>query len=298
MNYLSVDVGGTFIKFGLLDHSGNFLERWKKPTPQSLAEFKKVLLLEIQHHETAIKGIAVSCPGRIDSLKGYIYKGGALSFLADFPMKQWLAKYTTVPISLINDGKAAALSEWWIGNLQGVQNGAAIVLGTGVGGGLILNNQLYNGAHFQAGELSFMVQAQTVEDPTQLLGYAGSAVRFIQKATALLGVAEDDYQAVFSSIEKTSSQPVKALFEEYCAFIAQLITNLQAILDIEKVVIGGGISEQDAVIQMIQQKYKALRQQESLLKETLAPLEIEACAYRNSANLLGALYQLLLDMEA
>ena len=72
---------------------------------------------------------------------------------------------------------------------------------------------------------------------------------------------------------------------------------MQAILDLEKVVIGGGISAQDSLIQEISQQYKRLRQQEPLLNQTMTPLQIDACAFRNSANLLGALYQLLLDLE-
>lgn len=298
MNYLSVDIGGTFTKFGLIDHSGNFLQRWKKETPHSLEAFQTLLLREIQIHESSIKGIGVSCPGRVDTKTGYIHTGGALNFLYDFPIKKWLSQYTSLPFSLINDGKAAALSEWWIGNLKGIENGAAIVLGTGVGGGLILDNRLYNGSHFQAGELSFMIQGHVESAPTQLLGYSGSSVRFIQEATTLLGVPQDDYVTVFSSIETNSSQSLNRLFEEYCSSIAQLISNLQAILDLEKVVIGGGISAQDSLIQEISQQYKRLRQQEPLLNQTMTPLQIDACAFRNSANLLGALYQLLLDLEA
>ncbi len=298
MNYLCADIGGTFIKFGLIDHSGNFLHRWKKQTPRSLEEFQALLLFEVQSYEASIKGIGISCPGRVDTKTGYIHTGGALEFLYDFHIKKWLSQYTSLPFSLINDGKAAALSEWWIGNLKDIENGAAIVLGTGIGGGLILDNHLYNGSHFQAGELSFMIQDHSVTAPTQLLGYSGSSVRFIQNATALLGVPHDDYHSVFANIEATPPQPLETLFEEYCSSIAQLIINLQAILDLEKVVIGGGISSQDSLIRMINQQYKKLRQQEPLLNQTMAPLQIDACAFRNSANLLGALYQLLLDMEA
>lgn len=297
MNYLSVDIGGTFTKFGLIDHSGNFLEQWKKKTPDSLVEFQNLLLFEIQKYESSIKGIGVSCPGRVDTKMGHIHTGGALKFLYDFQMKKWLSQYTSLPFSLINDGKAAALSEWWIGNLKGIKNGAAIVLGTGVGGGLILDDRLYNGSHFQAGELSFIIQNHSENVPTQLLGYSCSAVRFIQEATALIGVPKEDHYSVFESIESNTSQELISLFEQYCSNIAQLISNLQAILDLEKVVIGGGVSAQDSLIRMINQQYEKLRQQEPLLNQTMVALQIDACEFRNSANLLGALYQLLLDLE-
>lgn len=296
MNYLSVDIGGTFIKFGLINHFGEFIQTWKKKTPSSLEDFQKIVSSEIQQHLQAIKGIAVSCPGRVDSRKGYIHTGGALFFLYDFPIKEWVSQYTSLPFSLINDGKAAALAEWWIGNLSGIENGAAIVLGTGVGGGLIIDNQLYMGAHFQAGELSFIMQNQS-EVGNSLFGNYGSAVRFIHEATKILNVPQNDYLSVFSAIVSAPSPELMRLYDGYCYSIASLISNLQVILDLEKVVIGGGISSQDCLIKNINKQYKLLRQQEALLEQTFAPVVIEHCAFRNSANLLGALFQLLLDFE-
>ena len=118
-----------------------------------------------------------------------------------------------MPLAVTNDGKAAALAEWWLGNLKGIQNGAAITLGTGLGGGVIVEGKLIQGAHFQAGELSFLLNAtkrsdapENAEQPNnqgltlqQLAGFSGSAVAMIRRSAQLLGLADlADCEAVLT----------------------------------------------------------------------------------------------------
>ncbi len=298
MHYLSIDVGGTYIKFGLIDRAGNFIQTWRRSTPKTLVLFKEVITSEITAQKEQIKGIAMSCPGRIDSAKGYVHTGGALLFLYDFSMKEWIASITDLPFAVINDGKAAALAEWWIGNLNGIENGAAVVLGTGIGGGLILDNHLHQGPHFQAGELSFLIRQSPNPEQPQIFGFHGSAVKFMKEATALLDVSTDDHDAVFLAITEHSSLALTTLFEHYCRDIAILLIDMQVLLDLEKIVIGGGISAQDSLIEMIQMQYSIVRQEETMLGQTFPPLVIEACAFRNSSNLLGALYQLFVELDS
>ncbi|EOL44548.1 ROK family protein [Enterococcus caccae] len=298
MHYLSIDVGGTYIKLGLIDRSGNFIQTWQQPTPQTLELFKETIIAEVTDQKEQIKGIAMSCPGRVDSANGYIHTGGALPFLYNFPMKEWIATITDLPFAVLNDGKAAALAEWWIGNLKGISNGAAVVLGTGIGGGLILDNHLHQGPHFQAGELSFLIRQSPNPGHPQIFGFYGSAVKFIQEATTILAVSPNDHEAVFTAIAGHSSVDSTTLFEDYCRDIAILLTDMQVLLDLEKIVIGGGISVQDSLIDMIQIQYSNIRKEEKMLGDTFAPLVIEACAFRNSSNLLGALYQLFMEIDA
>ena len=297
MNYLSIDIGGTYTKFGLIDHSGNFVKTWKQPTAKTLTSFKQMLQNEIQTQESKIKGIAMSCPGRVDSTSGYIYTGGSLLFLYDFAIKEWLRTITALPFSIINDGKAAALAEWWIGNLKEIENGAAVVLGTGIGGGLILDNRLYQGPHSQAGELSFLIRQSEVKEKSQMYGYHGSAVRFINEATKIVGTSSDDYKKVFEVLAEKSDEELGKLFKNYCRTIAVILVNMQVLLDLEKIVIGGGISAQKLLIDTVNEQYEQLLVEEPLLKQTFSKMMIEGCAFRNSSNLLGALYQLLQQLD-
>lgn len=298
MSYLSIDIGGTYIKFGLIDRAGRFERVWKEKTPNELEQMEKIFYREIRKYESKLKGIAFSCPGRVDSMKGYVHTGGSIDFLYDYHLKNWIESITNLPFAVINDGKAAALAEWWLGNLKGIKNGAAVVLGTGVGGGLILDDKLYQGPHFQAGELSFVIGKYQGTQSFQTYGQIGSAVGFIRHATKLLGVSSEDYEAVFVSLERKDHPMLNQFFIDYCHNIAVLLVNMQVLLDLEKVVIGGGISEQSIVIQTICDQYGAIREESPILGTTFKPLEIESCAFYNSSNLLGALHQLLLEVDA
>lgn len=296
--YLAIDIGGSFIKFSQVDHSGNLHSSDKEKTPSSLDDLKMIIGNLIKEMRQDIKGVGISCPGRVDVKTGIVYNGGALPFLHEFHFKEFIESTFDIPCAIINDGKAAALSELWLGNLKNIDNGAAIVLGTGVGGGIIVNGEILQGSHFQAGELSFMPKQVGNGEMANYLGFSASAVGLVRKAARLLSLSDlDDGKTVFESINNQENQEVQGLFEEYCQEIVHIILNLQAILDIEKVVIGGGISVQPILIEMINKQYHFIRNQAELIPKSFEAVTIEACKFGNEANLLGAIYQLLLNLE-
>ncbi|SCA92174.1 Putative Beta-glucoside kinase (bglK) [Pseudolactococcus piscium] len=296
--YLAIDIGGSFIKYSQVDHAGNLAGSHKVKTPNNLADLTVIIENLIADMGSNIRGVAISCPGRIDDLTGTVYNGGALPFLHEFCVKQFVASISQVPCVVMNDGKAAALSELWLGNLKGIENGAAILLGTGVGGGIILNGEIIQGRHFQAGELSFMPDRIGRPGQEAYFGHSASAVGFVRQAASLLGLADlDDGLTVFDVICKQSNQEVCLLFEAYCQKIVHIILDLQAILDLDRVVIGGGISAQPIVIETISKQYHLIRNRSQIMADSLEPIEIMACQFGNEANLLGAIYRLLIEMD-
>lgn len=296
--YLAIDIGGSFVKYSQVDHAGNLAGSHKVKTPNNLADLTVIIEDLIADMGSNIKGVAISCPGRIDDLTGTVYNGGALPFLHEFCVKQFVASISQVPCVVMNDGKAAALSELWLGNLKGIENGAAILLGTGVGGGIILNGEIIQGRHFQAGELSFMPDRIGRPGQEAYFGHSASAVGFVRQAASLLGLADlDDGLTVFDVICKQSNQEVCLLFEAYCQKIVHIILDLQAILDLDRVVIGGGISAQPIVIETISKQYHLIRNRSQIMADSLEPIEIMACQFGNEANLLGAIYRLLIEMD-
>lgn len=297
-NYLSIDVGGTTIKYGLLDHSGTLLEDGVQSTPQSeLDVFLNQIDCIIIEYLDRIKGIAFSIPGKINKSNGTIYFGGALPYLNELPLKQIIEEKYNLPVSLENDGKAAALAEFWLGNLKGHLNSAAIVLGTGIGGGIFLNGSLLQGEHFQAGELSFMIDSLSNENDATIFGMSGSAVSMIRTISLELGLETlTDGKAVFQEIDQGNNDAMKT-FKFFCQTIAKLIMNVQAVVDLDKIVIGGGISQQLIVIQMIQLCYDEIHQKNPLIQMTMTPPEISQAYFINKANLYGAVYSLLLQLN-
>lgn len=291
--YLSIDVGGTYIKYGLIDRSGNIKERGQIPTVHHLSGFIEQLNQLILQRKERIRAVTISCPGKINTQTGVVYFGGALDFLNKFAMKAHVEKLIEQTCLVINDGKAAALSELWLGNLKGVTNGLCLTLGTGIGGGIILNGQLFEGSHFQSGEVSFMIDRQNKQGIQKVAAEDGSAVGFIQQANRLLQTDDLlDGRRVFEALEK-GNPLIYPLFETFCRQIATTIINTQTILDMECVVIGGGISAQPRVIQEITKQYHRLRDSFPMMRDSLIALEIKPCFFHNDANLLGALYYYL-----
>lgn len=305
-HYLSIDIGGTNIKSALIDRSGNILSKTRTKTPKELSGFLAAIHEIVAEHHHDIRGIAFSTPGKVDTHTGKISFGGALPFLNGVSLKDELAEAFDLPVSIINDGKAAALAELWLGNLQGVDHGAAITLGTGLGGGIILDGRLIEGAHFQAGELSFMLNASRTADSEkvdgltvqQLYGFSGSAVAMIREAAEQLALADlSDGETVFDAINQRDAR-VWPLFTAYCREIACVILNVQSVIDLSCYVIGGGISAQDIVIEEIRRQYSQIQESLPLLKQTLTTPAIRACKFQNDANILGALYQFFLLSES
>lgn len=293
--YLSIDIGGSSIKYGLLDHAGQLIEKNKVVTPQSLAPFIHTIINIVSQYADRIKGVAICAPGKIDPRDGRIYYGGALTFLDKLSLPEKLHQHfgNDLIVTVENDGKCAALSELWLGNLNGIENGVAVVLGTGVGGGLILNGHLYRGTHFQAGEFSFIPSYGKKNNIVKNnYGIDGSAVKMVEKIAKYYDLAPDDGIRAFKKIKKGKKYANK-VFNHYCYQIAELIFAVQSIIDVQRYVIGGGISVQPIVAKRIRYYFKKMVKKQA----TISHPQIVTAHFHNDANLYGALYNLLLNIN-
>lgn len=290
--YLTVDVGGTDIKYGVMTVDGQLKESSKQPTPDNLAEFSQVIQSLINQYHEQVSGYAFSIPGKIDTETGTIYFGGALTYLDGFCLEKELETYGKA-VSVQNDGKAAALAELWLGNLKGIDNGVALILGTGVGGGIILDGKLRVGTHFQAGEFSFMSSDYSADDYL-CAGFTNSAVGMVSRINTALGNDKlTDGKAAFEAIHAGNKQAV-SIFEDYCRTIANQILSIQGILDVKRFVIGGGISAQKILIEEINRQFNAIVKSSPILAlNTPKDIEIMATKFGKDANLYGALYNFL-----
>lgn len=297
-HFLSIDIGGTYIKHAMINRSGQIIFVKKEATPNNLENFKSCLLDILDQYKGQIKAVAVSCPGKIDSKEGVVYYGGALLFLHEFRLQEFIESHTNLPCRLMNDGKSAALAELWLGQLNGIENGGVMTLGTGVGGGLVLNGSLHSGVHFQAGELSFMLLS--TDFPVNLESFAGtkgSAVNFIRQASSILKLDNPlDGKKVFEELEKKNDL-IYPLFEKFCRDVVMIIMNVQSVVDLQRIAIGGGISAQPILIEEINKQYQQILNSFPLFLNMLTPVEIVTCHFKNEAGLLGALYHLLEQLE-
>ena len=121
---------------------------------------------------------------------------------------------------------------------------------------------------------------------SNLLENTGSAVQFVEKASQLLNLEEADGIAVFKALDQGGNEELKTLFQAYCYDIAILIFNLQSLLRLEKVTIGGGISSQPLLIDEINHQYHDLLSQKG--HKHFEALPIQAARFHNESNLIGA----------
>lgn len=281
--YLVIDIGGTYTKYAYYDKEGNMLSNNKYETIKTeINEFYNKITSLITK-ET--KGIAISMPGLLDSSTGYIHAITLLPFLKGHNIIKELEEKTGLKVTVENDAKCATLGELWKGNLHNITNGLFIILGSGIGGTLIIDGKIIRSPRFKAGEIgSILMPLDNNYNEMTNFGANNNANALIRKVSQETGCLKDGI-TVFEEIK--NNPKAKDIFKTYCRQIAFMIYNLDYILDLDAVVIGGGISEQDILITTIQQEYKDLRNK---YEEDTHPTIITECKHHNEANLLGALY--------
>ncbi len=292
--YFVYDIGGTFIKFALMENNGNIKMKDKFPTTAKSAEELVAQMVEkFLPYKQAIKGIAVSCPGVVDSEKGVIYQGGSLLFMHEKNLAEMLARECHVPVVLQNDAKSAALAELWLGVAKDVHSAAILTLGSGVGGGIIMDGKLQSGYHLMAGEVSYMESDFDTERLRgEFFGRTGSAVELIKRIATKKNLTDKkDGEQVFALIAH-GDEEANAIFNDYIYGLAIQILNIQYLIDPEIIAIGGGISAQPIVVERLNE---AVAQIKAANPFHAAKPNIVTCRFQNDANLYGALYNFFIQ---
>jgi len=292
--YLAFDIGGTKLKYALINDQGQLLKKYSENTVKtSQVEFLKRFNEIIQKFQAQISGIGISVPGKINVSDQSISFGGSLPFLDGLSFSRSLD--TKLPIFVENDAKAATLAEIWQGSLIDVNNGVMLVLGTAIGSGIVLNHQLIYGSNQQAGEVSFMSCGKF--DMASLMGGRSSAVGLIHDIAKHYELEDiDDGPKVFELIKNNDSYAEKR-FQEFCRNVALLIHNMQTVLDVDRYVIGGGISRQKIVVEGINKAFDKLRAESDFVNNTLMKPQIVSSKLYNAANLYGAISRFEMGTE-
>ena len=288
--YLTLDIGGSAIKYALIQEDLTILSKSSVPTPMdTLENFVETIGQIYDQYKDEIAGIAISMPGIIDPKRGYNYTGGALQYIIDIDTVNVLKQRCPTNITVGNDAKCAANAEIGFGNLQDIQDGAVVILGTGIGGCIIKDHKVHIGQHFSAGEFSWL--KTNYNDPISWNhawctrnGIKGLLDR-VQESLE----TEDTYTGVeIFEMANNGDEKVIAAIDQFALEVATQVFNIHAIMDCEKVAIGGGISAQPLLIELID---KHLNEIIDGIGFEIARPKIVPCYFRNDANLIGALYQ-------
>lgn len=263
-----VDVGGTTIKMGLFDLDGQVLDKWEILTKKSdngknilpdIAEAIKAKIIEKSISKEDVMGVGIGAPGPIDS-EGTVYKAANIGW-GIFSIRDELSALLDLPVKAGNDANVAALGEMWKGGGQGHRNMVAVTLGTGVGGGIIINGEILTGSTGAGGEIGHI----HIED-NELVSCGCGNKGCLEQYTSATGIvklakkhlASSDKSSKLRSGEisaKTVFDAVKAgdelaieVAEEFGFYLGKGLAAIAAVVNPEIFVIGGGVSKAGTVL--------------------------------------------------
>lgn len=299
--YLSVDVGGTNIKYGLMNDQAEILEKDEYPTPMDggLDAFVSGLKKIYDRYSDQVEALVMSAPGKIDSRTGYFYTSGALQYIDQTNLGDKLKEAgIDIPFAVENDAKAAALAEMWKGSMKGIRNGVVMVLGTGIGGAVIINGELYRGSTFSAGEFSGMPLHlnQFPYDMNKMWALQNGVGYMVEDYAERTGkdLSGLNGRILFDDANH-GNEDALASIDHYCEGLAAGIMSLQFALDVQRFAIGGGISRQPLLIKSLRQKTDEYYASADGMPASVP--EIVPCTFGNDANMIGALYHYLYELK-
>lgn len=269
-NYLfGVDVGGTTVKMGLFDQDGNVIEKWEIPTRTAnggekilpdIADSIKAKMTEKGIKKADVIGAGVGVPGPVDG-NGTVHRAVNLGWGEVDLKKELSVLLDSMRVEAGNDANVAALGEMWKGGGQGHRNLVAVTLGTGVGGGIIINGEILTGATGAGGEIGHI---HVEDNETEACGcgnfgcleeYA-SATGITRLANRALAASDKD--SVLRSGEvsaKTVFDAVKAgdelaiqVAEKFGEYLGKGLGVIAGVINPEIFVIGGGVSKAGEVL--------------------------------------------------
>lgn len=295
--YLAIDIGGTFTKYAVMDGNANILSRGKVPTEKESAEdFLGMIEGIYREHGKETDGIAVSSAGVIASSRGFMKNAGSIGCVQNLAFAEEMERRTGVPVTVENDARAAALAELWKGSLKECRNAAVLVIGTAVGGAVILNGNILHGRNEMAGEFSYLLtDARDPGDPEKTLAMSAGMPALIKSCAKASGIPAEKLsgELIFEKAN-AGEESYAGCVRQFARILASEIMNLNFIFDPERIAIGGGVSAQPLLIAEIREEIEKI----SHVYPHEVPLpEVTACRFFNDSNLIGALYVLRKKLE-
>lgn len=262
---VGIDIGGTDIKGAVIDRAGKILTRGKRPTGAGtgfaavLGAIKGVITDVLQHQDRArLAGIGVGVPGSVDTRAGII-KGGISNVpeLNGARLADEIGKDFPVPVLLDNDATNAAKGEFRFGAGKGCRNMLMITVGTGVGGGLILNGDVYHGASDYAGEIGHMIVVpsgrpcscgnygclEAYSSGTAMVSYARWKNHKGVKS-ALSGYRDEEITPkLIEDLAQSGDRSCREILHHAGKYLGIALASLTNILNLERCLIGGGVAQ-------------------------------------------------------
>lgn len=307
---IGIDLGGTFIKGGVVSKDGEIIFRDRKKSGAKEGPLQPVAnMLELVEQLSQKMGkdpeaIGFGIPGAIFSEKGIVTKSPHFPYWIDFDLQTPLKGKISIPFVIDNDANAAALGEGWVGAGKGYMHFCCMTLGTGIGGGIVLNGSIWKGITGMAGEVGHItVEPEGWPCPC---GGKGCLERY-SSATGIVKMAREKFDEgdhskrireladndpdkitseLLYDLAKEGDHLSKTIFKEMGRYLGIGFADLINILNLELIIVGGGVLPaweffiKEAVSQMKRRTYKIPGERVQIVKAKCG----------NDAGLLGAAY--------
>ncbi len=305
-----VDIGGTTVKLGLFDKDGCVLDKWEIPTVKDndgaaiLPDVAESIQAKMQEKVIPLEdvaGVGVGAPGAVDD-EGVLVNGAVNLGWGVFNLSKVLNGYLNLPVKAANDANVAAFGEMWQGGGKGYQNMVAVTLGTGVGGGIIVNGKILAGATGAGGEIGHIHIEDKETEPCGCKNYGcleqyASATGIVRLAKrrlckdnepSVLRDKEISAKAVFDAVKAGDAVAIE-IAEAFGDYLGKGLAAVAAVVNPEIFVIGGGVSKAGEIllsyIEPAFQKYAFLACRGA--KFTLATLGNDAGIFGAAGLILG-----------
>lgn len=304
-----VDLGGTTVKIGAFDGAGTLVRKWEIPTRSEnggaliLEDIAASVKADAVENEAVIGGIGMGVPGVITpdgdllpcvNLNGW---GGAVG--------KELSQRCGCPVKMLNDANAATLGELWRGGGMGVKSMVFVTLGTGVGGGIVVDGKLLAGSHGVGGELGHMKIYETGEDvcgcgkrgclekyasATALATHAKRAMAQTDAPSALRNVVDVTAKDVFDAA-KTGDTLAVELCEKYADALGRGLAIVACVCDPEAFVLGGGVTKAgDYLLNKVKEAYQRYA------FATTAEADLVLAKLGNDAGMYGGAHEIFAEL--
>ena len=303
-----VDLGGTTVKLAWFREDGTLLNKWEIPTVTEnggsrilpdIAQAIQDFLQKNPGHE--VLGIGIGVPGPVTA-EGVVNRCVNLGW-GVFPIEQELSRLTGLPVKAGNDATVAALGECWMGGGKGYKNMVFATLGTGVGGGIVVDGKVLHGTHGAGGEIGHMTIDRT-ETERCSCGKRGCVEQYFSD-TGIVRVAKQQLSScqIPSTLRQLENITCKDVFdaakagdsvagdalERVYGYMGEFLANICNVMDPEAVVIGGGVSKAGEMLLDGTRRHFAKH-----VFHAVSPVDFRLASLGNDAGAYGA-FKLILD---
>lgn len=304
--YVGVDLGGTTIKVGVCDSEGKLVHTYEAPTKaeegaeagmERIADYVRTAVAESPYEWEQVAGVGAGMAGFLDIPNGFIKFSNNLNW-RNVPAKQILEEKLGVPVKINNDANVAALGEAWGGAGRGIDNCVCYTLGTGVGGGIIINGKIYEGFGGMAGELGHVSIVSDLEAVACTCGQKG-CLETVSSATGIVRMAKDAVErgdrtalALVNPITakdvfdagKAGDEVALRIINRAAYYLGRAMAGMAVIVNPQRFIIGGGVSKAgDILFEPIRETFRKYTPEHAQTGVDIVPATLG-----NDAGVVGA----------